>query len=139
NAEIPAPTPDAAPLAADRTTPQNRSAIVSSTPSTKAPTAPAKAELTAPVEKNISAPAETIIRSAPQKDKGAIPTTETTVTDTGEPLASSSAAPQTAAILQSEPASDAWKYLAAAAALLLLALDRKSTRLNFSHQIISYA
>jgi len=122
NAGTPAPAPGPSSLAQDIAAAQNRSAAVSnSSPPALTPAALARNETNAPPEKNISTPAKTIVPSAPPKEEDAIATAETT-DKTDQSPASSSTPPETALILQPEAASNAWKYLAAAGGLLLVAL-----------------
>jgi len=73
-------------------------------------------------QKNISAPAQTTVPSSPGKGEGPIASAEPTKDHNRQALVSSSASPQTGAIVQAAPSSNAWKYLAAAAALMLVAL-----------------
>jgi len=122
-AGTPAPAPGSSSLAQDLAAAQNRSGALSNTsPPAVTPTAPARNESNAPAEKNISAPAKTIVPSAPPKEEDAIAAAETTTDKTGQSPASASAPPETAVLFQPEAASNAWKYLAAAGALLLVAL-----------------
>ncbi|PYM16413.1 MAG: hypothetical protein DME18_01515 [Verrucomicrobia bacterium] len=122
NAEFPAPTPNASPPASDKTAPPNRSASVSNAAPEIAPVPAVRNEPGAPAGKSASAPAATNALSAPPKDVGPVTSPKPTGDETGMTSAAPSASPQTAAILQPEPASNAWKYLAAAGALLLVGI-----------------
>ena len=118
-----APAPGPASPVPDAAAVQKRSAALSnSSLPAIAPAAPAGIESNAPAEKGLSAPAPAIVPPAPPKQEDAKAAAETTPDKTEDAPAFSSAPPQTAAILQPEPASRAWKYLAAAGALLLVAL-----------------
>jgi len=125
NTEIPAPILSPSPLASDAAASENRSAAVSNpSPPAPEPAVLIGTGLGAPAVKSNSAPAETRVAAAPKKvasedDVAPAGTTADNAPETAEP---SSASPQTALLLQPEPAANAWKYLTAAAALLLVAL-----------------
>jgi len=123
NAGTPAPAPGPSSPAQDIAAVQNRSVAVSnSSPPAITPAALARNESNAPTEKNISTPAKTIVPSAPTKEGDAIATAETTTDKTDQNPAASSTPPEIAVIFQPDAASNAWKYLAAAGGLLLVAL-----------------
>ncbi|PYJ55999.1 MAG: hypothetical protein DME24_23535 [Verrucomicrobia bacterium] len=123
NAGTPAPAPGPSSPAQDIAAVQNRSVAVSnSSPPAITPAALARNESNAPTEKNISTPAKTIVPSAPTKEGDAIAAAETTTDKTDQNPAASSTPPEIAVIFQPEAASNAWKYLAAAGGLLLVAL-----------------
>ena len=63
---------------------------------------------------------KTTIIPAPQKEEQIVETPPAATVEQGDDI---SASPQEAVLLQPEPASNAWKYLAAAAALLVTALS----------------
>src|SRR2546421_386185 len=123
NLETPAPVPGPTSPAPETAAVQKRSVAVSNiAPPAIAPTAPAGIGSNAPVGKNIPARAEAIVPPAPPKKEDAKAAAETATDKAEETPAFSSAPPQTAGLLQPAPASQAWKYLVAAGALLLAAL-----------------
>ncbi len=104
---------------------ENRSAAVSNpSPPAPEPAVLIGTGLGAPAVKSNSAPAETRVAAAPKKvaSEDDVAPAETTADNAPETAELSSASPQTALLLQPEPAANAWKYLTAAAALLLVAL-----------------
>ena len=122
-----APIPKPALLESGKASRQIASESVSNSPSVKAPpppsrATPARAAENAPSDREQPAPSETIVQRASENDGGSITAAKTTADDTREISAPATAPPQTADLLQAEPASAARKYLAAAAALLLVAL-----------------
>ncbi len=104
NAETPAPT-------------------LSPSPPALQPAALIGTRLGAPAVKSNSGPAETMMAAASKKgeSEGDIAPVQTTAGNTPDNAEPSSASPQTALLLQPEPVAKAWKYMTAAAALLLLA------------------
>jgi len=124
NAETPAPTLSPSPLASDAAASENRSAAVSNpSPPALQPAALIGTRLGAPAVKSNSGPAETMMAAASKKgeSEGDIAPVQTTAGNTPDNAEPSSASPQTALLLQPEPVAKAWKYMTAAAALLLLA------------------
>jgi hypothetical protein len=89
---------------------------------TNAPGSGVAARTDASTTKNDPVPANSIRTSPPQRAGDAISTVNSSEEKSQEPPGSSFASPQTAALLPPEPASTGWKYLLAAAALLLVAL-----------------
>lgn len=131
NATVPAP-PGPLILRGTNTTPQSDSARASGETSAPVPNGhPSPSDTTVPPQptatgtasagETVSIPAKTI-PNQPQQTGDAIPTVKPSEEKSLDAPGVLSAQPQTAAVLQPDAASTGWKYLLAAAALLLVAL-----------------